>query len=355
MPCWIFSADGNLIHATRATLYNPIDKAQGSSDEMTVVDSAGQIFWVVPFSISQQESGKIIGGPVKSTSQSMDQPDPEQQEIQTHRTMISMIVNSLTRADHQPQKHNADLSLEFYHSKSIQNPLGVFCEAGNNYSLRYEMQLLEAVENKEKKRALQLLDMVLSSLFLDASDWLYTQNRIVDLVVLLSRSAIRSGSKLDDIFKLNLVCLNKLQAFRNRDEITLWLRDMIKRFVDQPIQANEFKHSAIIQKAITYIRINKQEKVSLDDVASHVFLSPSHFCRVFKTETGENFNDCVNRIRIEEAKRLLLTDQVAMKDLADILGFDGQSYFSKVFKKSTGITPSKYRESIGKIRHLIAG
>jgi YesN/AraC family two-component response regulator len=62
-----------------------------------------------------------------------------------------------------------------------------------------------------------------------------------------------------------------------------------------------------------------------------------------------NFNTYVNQVRVEAAKKLLLNDSVPLIDIASQAGFDGQSYFSKVFKKMTGVTPGKYRESRGRI------
>jgi YesN/AraC family two-component response regulator len=79
-----------------------------------------------------------------------------------------------------------------------------------------------------------------------------------------------------------------------------------------------------------------------------VFLSPAYFSRIFKEEMGENFNSYVNLIRIEAAKKLLLNEQVPLVDISSLVGFEGQSYFSKVFKKMTGMTPGRFREARGR-------
>jgi YesN/AraC family two-component response regulator len=64
----------------------------------------------------------------------------------------------------------------------------------------------------------------------------------------------------------------------------------------------------------------------------------------------DNFNVFVNKIRVEAAKKMLLNESIQLVDVSTLAGFEGQSYFSKVFKKMTGVTPGRYRESRGKVK-----
>ena len=80
-----------------------------------------------------------------------------------------------------------------------------------------------------------------------------------------------------------------------------------------------------------------------------MFTGPSYFSKVFKEEMKENFNSYLNRVRIEMSKKLLSDDTMALIDVSNSVGYEDQSYFSKVFKKLVGVSPGKYRESRGKI------
>ena len=91
-----------------------------------------------------------------------------------------------------------------------------------------------------------------------------------------------------------------------------------------------------------------QKKITLEEVASYVYLSPSYFSKVFKDEMHCNFNSYLNRLRIEKSKQLLLSENVRLVEVSGLVGFEDQSYFSKVFKKLTGVSPGKFRESRGK-------
>jgi two-component system response regulator YesN len=86
------------------------------------------------------------------------------------------------------------------------------------------------------------------------------------------------------------------------------------------------------------------KKVTLDEVAACVYLSPSYFSKVFKQEMEMSFNTYLNYIRIEMSKKLLSDPSIAIVDISNLVGFEDQSYFSKVFKKMTGLSPKKFRE-----------
>ena len=96
-------------------------------------------------------------------------------------------------------------------------------------------------------------------------------------------------------------------------------------------------------KAVQYIAQNFSSPIALEDVANHVHLNPAYFSTVFKQSTGSSFKEYLNMVRIEESKRLLTNTNYSVIDIAVATGFEDQSYFSKVFKKYTGLTPKQYR------------
>ena len=77
-----------------------------------------------------------------------------------------------------------------------------------------------------------------------------------------------------------------------------------------------------------------------------VYLSPSYLSRIFKKETGYTINEYLIQVRIEKAKRLLHRKDLRVTDVADAVGFDDQSYFTKVFRRMVGTTPLKYKMKI---------
>ena len=98
-----------------------------------------------------------------------------------------------------------------------------------------------------------------------------------------------------------------------------------------------------MKKALSYISRNFASPITLEDVAKQVHLNPAYFSSIFKQSIGSSFKEYLNMVRIEESKRLLANTDYSVIDIAIATGFEDQSYFSKVFKKYTGLTPKQYR------------
>ena len=74
-------------------------------------------------------------------------------------------------------------------------------------------------------------------------------------------------------------------------------------------------------------------------------MSKSYFCRILKDELGYTFTEYVNHLRVERAKLYLRDSTMSIADIAYAVGFDDQSYFTRIFKKLTNVSPGQYRKS----------
>jgi AraC-like DNA-binding protein len=104
-----------------------------------------------------------------------------------------------------------------------------------------------------------------------------------------------------------------------------------------------------MRKAEFFIKENFTRKISLREVAKIAGLSAPYFSTIFKEEMGENLSKYINRQRVEKASRMLLETDLSLSEISNSCCFDDQSWFSKIFKSFTGISPSKYRSQGGKI------
>lgn len=96
--------------------------------------------------------------------------------------------------------------------------------------------------------------------------------------------------------------------------------------------------------AIDIINSYYAEDLSLQGVASQINVNPSYLSRLFKQEKKENFISYLTRVRIDHAKAFLLSKELRIYEIADKVGYHNYTYFSKIFKKNTGLTPEEYRE-----------
>jgi len=216
------------------------------------------------------------------------------------------------------------------------------------YPLEKEEELLLAMAAGDIAGAKSLLNELLGYIFFYSGfRFDVIRSRVLELIVLLSRAAMRGGANPEMIFGLNFDYLNEISKFENVEDLADWLSTIMNRFTDHIFRFSDAKHADVIFKSINYIKSNYMRKLALEDVAKSVYLSPAYFSRVFKQETGHNFSNYLNKVRIDESKKLLTNAKVNISDISGMVGYEDQSYFSKVFKKLTGVSPLKYRQARG--------
>jgi len=101
----------------------------------------------------------------------------------------------------------------------------------------------------------------------------------------------------------------------------------------------------VIESIASYIKANFTEPLNLNSIANKFNISPAHLTRTFKRYKGDTPLHYIINLRIEEAKKLIKSKpELDLKDISEIVGYDDQHYFSKTFKKVTGVSPSEYKE-----------
>lgn len=104
------------------------------------------------------------------------------------------------------------------------------------------------------------------------------------------------------------------------------------------------RESRPIIQAKRYIQQHYQETVRLEDVSNAVGFNATYFSALFKKETGQNFMDYLTEMRINKAKELLCDDALSIQDVAEQVGYRDLKYFSRLFKKTAGVSPSDYKK-----------
>jgi AraC family transcriptional regulator len=99
------------------------------------------------------------------------------------------------------------------------------------------------------------------------------------------------------------------------------------------------------RRAKEIMRVRLASSLTIADVAAECRLTPSHFARSFRRSTGLAPHAFLSRLRIEEAKRLMTTTKLPLADVALICGFGDQSYFTRVFSRSAGMSPGAWRRN----------
>jgi len=129
-------------------------------------------------------------------------------------------------------------------------------------------------------------------------------------------------------------------------EIRTHLGKLVESWFLHP-ERNKKEFKQIIKSACDYIHIHYMDDLTLTQMAEYTELSISHFGSLFKRYTGESLISYINQVRVEKAKELLRNSNDKLYFIAEKVGFSSQTYFIRVFKNITGMSPNEYRKSLG--------
>ncbi len=150
------------------------------------------------------------------------------------------------------------------------------------------------------------------------------------------------------------VPISDKQAFRKRAELIFdscgtsqvlkeALFAVVEGEISKRLSDKQQNMAMYVQQAKQYISLHYAESVTLETIASRLYISPVYLSIIFKSETGMNYSKYLAGVRIEKAKELLKNYAMNLSQVANSVGYDSTNYFSNLFKKHTGIKPLEYR------------
>lgn len=104
--------------------------------------------------------------------------------------------------------------------------------------------------------------------------------------------------------------------------------------------------SFVVRQALGYMDTNYAEKLTLQDVADHCYVSQWHLSKLLNKHTGKSFYELLNAVRIREAKRLLRDPKLRVSDISERVGYTDPGHFCRTFKKLEGVSANEYRNSL---------
>ena len=91
-----------------------------------------------------------------------------------------------------------------------------------------------------------------------------------------------------------------------------------------------------------YISSHYRSRITLEEIAASLHVNRSYLCRIYKEKTGENIFDLIKKKKLDAAKQLIAHSDLRISDVARQVGFEDAAYFSRFFKKYTGMSPKEY-------------
>jgi len=208
---------------------------------------------------------------------------------------------------------------------------------------QYELDsLLKYIELSD----IEAIEIVFQEIINDLNDKGISKNSAYDLcakITYLINIAVGKDKKnLEIIFGDDTSIFEKISKLESIQAIEDWLRKIEKGIYNYLLNQNKGQNKKLIYKTKKIINDNRGKVVSLQDVASKLNISSGYLSTIFKQYTGVSFIDYVTEVKMEEAKRLLKEGKYKIYEIAQMTGYENAYYFSKVFKKVTGITPREF-------------
>lgn len=223
-------------------------------------------------------------------------------------------------------------------------------ESLNNLELRYEKEniFINAVSQGNIKKCQAMLN---------ASDFNFLSEKRADDPIrnlknysIIFNTLLRKAAEYGKVHpyyidKISSDFAVKIEKLSSVEEGKKLHRNMVDSYC-RLVQINSSKdYSPIIQKVTTRIDADLTADLSLHTQAAEFSVNASYLSNLFKKEVGTTYTDYVNKKRIEYAESLLTQTNDQVQNIAQKCGIFDLNYFSKVFKKYTGMTPVKYRET----------
>lgn len=145
-----------------------------------------------------------------------------------------------------------------------------------------------------------------------------------------------------DIFPYTINIAEQLNQFNSLNDILEWLQSFCTKLCRLLTDRKETKSDRIVEQAKSYVNEHYKEKLALSDISDAMNISAGHLSNSFKKFSGITLSDYIAYVKVEHAKDLIDTHQYLIYQISDMLGFDNPYYFSKVFKKITGISPKEH-------------
>lgn len=242
----------------------------------------------------------------------------------------------------------------FYHSLDPVVFYSEECETSARHTGSFHIGFLkkdlsQAVALNDSGRLEEILDQVACLLREHNPSRQQAVNACANLYFFLS-SFFEDGEEPDFPYEVNI--MEKLGRQGTLGQIIQWInwfKEAVSRILERRRDTRVDKIAEMVRE---YVMEHYKERITLGQAAEALNISQGYLSTAFKKQSGESFTNYVSAIKIEKAKELIASHQYMMYEVSDLLGFDTPFYFSKVFKKVTGMSPKEYEAQCLKQKKL---
>ena len=251
---------------------------------------------------------------------------------------ISELDPRIIKWRRQRTEQQSEISDFIQQSKNI----GIDCK----YPYESEQQLIGKVKIGDRTGAKEILNSLLGTImFHNPGDLNILKARLVELLSVLSRSAVEGGVDIHLLLEKNLHYINKVMEIDSQEDLCAWISRALNDFIESVYSSQDARKITQIKPAVDFIESSYDQPITLTNVAKAAYLSVSRLAHLFKEQMGITIIDYLTNVRIRQAKHLLLATDKSCTEICFEVGYNNQSYFTRTFKEIVGTTPRQFRDS----------
>lgn len=261
--------------------------------------------------------------------------------------LSSMLGNCILAAI-TPNADYSSINSQYKEQKRIGENLQKYKKENKTMPYPYDLEskLIENVKDGDTTSSLETFKKFLGEISLiEVGDLSSIKTKVLGICTILSRVATERTNLPQELAESYFYDMNVLNQAVSFQELSILASNLIESITQSVASSTYGGNSQIIKLAIQNINENYKNRISLKTVAEHLHTNPSYLSTLFKQEMGTTFTDYLNQVRINRSCELLADTSLSLIDISIQCGFDGQSYFTKVFRKIKGSTPKDYRKS----------
>ncbi|WP_242847785.1 response regulator [Fervidicella metallireducens] len=164
--------------------------------------------------------------------------------------------------------------------------------------------------------------------------------KIIELIFSIERGI---PYKIDYITELKKSLMLNVLKTDSKEDLNIQFLQYLTELAYEINNQRKGNFEGIIPKVLEFINNNYDKDISLQDTAKNVNLSYHYLSKIFKEEIGKSFIDYLTELRIEKSMKLLINQNLSIKEICQSIGYNDPNYYCKAFKRVTGMTPTEYR------------
>jgi ligand-binding sensor protein/AraC-like DNA-binding protein len=333
---------------------------------------SGLIEWAAPIILNDEHVGTIICGQVLMWEpeeffwielRKMNQPltdDFEElfeavgelaivtgNQVQASAYLLYVVANYIMKAGWENYEQSREFAMQrtLYHAE-IENRKNLEKNHETVLSgfLIDEGEILLQLRNNRKKAKAYLEGLISSQRYEAHQNLSLMRAKMTELLVILSRVACQMGLEADTFQGINSQAIAQIYQNDSIESICVLASRAVDAYLETFEQFGEKSENPNIGIMVDYIENHYPENLSVDAIAESACLSTGHAGRIFKEQLGMPIMDYVLKVRVEKSKKLLLNPHYQIQTIAESVGYGDAGYFTKVFRKVEGITPTQFRK-----------